>query len=854
MSRITWLASLALLASACGGGGGGSDAGGAPSAGGTPPPDTSPVQGLELPENFSVLAAKGENPGTGSGKLSGVNAKPGLSGTFALGSGPFGKLYSDSDTDYSTDEVNAYVYDRSMGSLDIINEIVCYMSQTAASQMVNRGPYVALVNEERCRQGENGSAGAETGQSSGGEGTQFARWVVDSQRADNDSDQLVRLWVPDEEDGSDELGPEQILVELVVSEGESDSRPFGSFVLNFKGVVDGAPLGQPGVEIEMMRGMLATVDNDAGSPQFRFVNFGGDALGLGFDVGFGFEEAANVRLADAEGNAGLARTRNAETWSFDGPSGPELGERQENYAIEYDSTRFSSSWDENGDAFGDELVCRARDEFDVRVWRYNLYHHEDGEFRGRDVTGGERVELNSGFPFSYDDGGDDIYGWMGYYGLWTETGDLLDDGQTIHGFDYDSDETVDYTVRIAPGRLIRRSANQEMLAAFVGDEFQYWGQHPALEVFGQWLVAVDQSLDFQVTSTFAWGEGGPEYSSTIDHDNDPQTDEVPVAAAFDLQDREVLWLWSESLGGNVVYTHDLTLAAESRGVTFFAEEYVTAQDEILFPSGTSSDTLYCYGQCLIGGLTQADVDLASAPHDLYHPYSGQAFTYTLSAANGKVVLIDDTTGEAVSATSLEMAALGHEWGINTGEMLAEALAYPDQPWLVYEQPVSYRWETGPNIWNLMVTATDASGATVDFDRPLQISYAHSLVNDANGSAEYHGKRFMLQYGGAGDLHGFPWLEDGNSGHWYPAVTLADGVVLGEGDVSFIVKAVEKEQSMRELEAGECSGLDADSAYSDPSLGLPAAGDIGAVSFALSDRPQVEGPPAVIEGVVQGGAD
>jgi hypothetical protein len=223
----------------------------------------------------------------------------------------------------------------------------------------------------------------------------------------------------------------------------------------------------------------------------------------------------------------------------------------------------------------------------------------------------------------------------------------------------------------------------------------------------------------------------------------------------------------------------------------------------------------------------------------------------LSAVDGKVVLTDDSNDSVVSATTLDMADLGNDWGINTGEMLTEPLADPSQPWLAFDSAVTYRWESGSNPWNVVITATDSDGVPVDFDRPLSFQYVHSTENDANSRADYDGKRFMLDYGGAGNLHGFPWVEDGNTMRWYPAVTLADGVILSNGDNEFVVKAVEKEQSMREIDVAGCVGLDASAALTDASLALPDIDDIGTVSFTLADRPTVAGPPAVIDGEVQG---
>lgn len=851
--KMSWIVLGCFAAAACGGGGGGTGSTTEESTGGATTDDSgsAKVQGLDLPEKFTALSAADDSSSSTSGKTS-FGASKASSGTQSFGTSFTTKTYDEAGTPYSQDEADVYVYDASMESLNMINEIVCYLSQTAASQMVNEGPYIALVNEERCLQGQNGGGDTgQTGQSSGGEATQFARWVIDAERTDNESPQTVKAWVPDPGGGGEGgLGQQHILVEITASEARSDSKPFGSFVMNFKGVADGTDLGL-GSEVETMRGLLATVENDASKPEFRFVNLGGTALESGLEMPFGFEQAANVRLDDAEGTSGLAVTNVEESWT-DEMSG-EQGSMQRAFAIAYDETRFASSRDENGDGSGEELVCRARDEFDTRVWRYGLYHREDGEFRGRSVTGGDRVELNSGFPFEYDsdaDGVSDAHGWVGYHGVWTETDELLPDGATIARHDYETDQSTDYTVRVAPGRLTRRTAHEDTLATFVGDEFEFWGEHPTLG-YGDWLVTLSQELDFVVTAAVEWGAEGPTYHETIDHDDDPNTAKVDVNATLTLVDQQVLRMWSSSLGGNVVYSHDTSVLAEQRKLKYYAEAYVSSTDPTLFPSGTLEDKLYCYEQCIKGGLTQAEVDAAASTEDLYRVYEGQPFTYTISLDNGRVVLTDDANGETVDASALSLAGLDQEWGVNTGEMVTEQLADPAAPWTVYEQPVSYRWETGPNSWNQMIAVTDASGNAVEFDRPLEMDYVHSIANDANGSSEYDGKRFLLHYSGFGELGGFPWREEAEStDRWYPAVTLADGALLSEGDNDFVVKALEKEQSMTAVTSDQCNALDAEAVYSDSSLSLPDANEIGTVSFTFADRPVVDAAPAVVEGEVQ----
>ena len=148
------------------------------------------VPGLPLPEQMDVVAAseEGEEAGQGSGILPGTSSAT----VFPPGS------------DYETDEARSFVYDPAMESLGTVNSILCMMEQTAYDVLVNRGPYNAQIDEERCDAGgDTSSSGSDKGQSSGSS-EEVKLWVVQSMRASADSDHRVRLWVP--EDGGPE-GP-----------------------------------------------------------------------------------------------------------------------------------------------------------------------------------------------------------------------------------------------------------------------------------------------------------------------------------------------------------------------------------------------------------------------------------------------------------------------------------------------------------------------------------------------------------------------------------------------------------------------------------------------------------------------
>lgn len=809
------------------------------SSGGSSDSGTAQVTGLQIPSNFSVLTAKANN-------ASGASASPHALSSSGLREG---LAFNDPQTDYATDVAHINVSDESMGALGTVNEILCLLSQTGSSSMVNKGPYIALVNADKCSQGQ--SSAAQTGPSSGTTAANFQRWVIDSARPDNSSPQAVRIWMPNPGDNSSGA-MQTILVQLLITDGVTDTNPFGKFRMKFRGVVDGADVGQAaGTEVAVMKGMLETVDNTGGTPQFRFVNLEGDALDASLQMGYAHIASANVRLGDAGGTTGLALTHKSETRSDQGV----VSSDQRTYAVNYDATHFLSARDDDGDQVADVQSCRSRDLYDTKIWRYALYHHNDGSFRGTTVTAGARVALDSGFPFAYDSDGNgtnDIYGYIGSQGVWTESQQAPPDGQVVQRFDYSQQGAVmtPYTLRVSPGKLSRRTASHAPLSAFAGEQFSFWGQHPVLGIYHEWIVTVDGNLDLQLTSAVDNGPNGPVYSDVIDADNDPNTPPVPVATPLAPQANQVIWLWSQALGGSVSYLFDPNLTAAERQVTFFTQDTVGPDDGVIFPAGTTSVTLYCYDRCVIGGLMQADIDAAAGNEQaLYHVYAGAPFTYTLASANGKVSLTDDANGQGVNLSALNVDALGHSWGVSSGEMLIAPLADPTQPWAVAEQSPTYHWETGANAWNRLVTAVNGSGAVAHFDQPLQLPYTHLTANDANGDATNNGKRFLLQYGGNGELGGIPGSQD-DSGNWSPQFNLADGVVLSDATQSFLVRGLEQEQSMRVVDPANCASLDAAAAYSDTGLTLPTGADITDVSFTLADRPNISTAPAVIDGVVQ----
>jgi len=820
MKKIFPLAVLISTLSACGGGGSeGGDGGGA-------------VTGLVMPSNISVIA---NQSGSGSTALA---------------------LYNDAGTDYSTDEAQVHIYDASMESLQTVNMILCMMGQTRATEMVNQGAYIALVNEDKCETGGNESSGGSGGaQSTGSNGSdqtaKFNKWTINSTRADNSSPQIVKIWVPGDANVDEPMDGQDILVEVTVDEGVSATRPFGSFVLNFVGVVDASQLGgAAGSLVTTMTGTLQTVDNSGGQPQFQFINLAGNAANAMIND-FTMTQKANVVLDDASSTGGVAHTSSYEGFDQNMNDSIEVGAetRQTDFAIAFNTENFLRGKDDDGVSGIDSYACTSRTSLKEHVWRYNLYHAADGMFNGATVTGGQRVELNSGFPFTYSGG----FGYVGYWGVWTEDGGMLADSTAITKETFGgSDAAENYTVNVSPGKLWRRTRVASSFANFVGMELNWWGDpsdpfcQSGCTTQGDYRVTVQNetspgSDDFKVmvTNPVTWEENGPQLGAALS----PAVDVTPVNTW------DQLWMNSDALGGSVV--------VKTTEVVFFKEEMVS-------PSETSLNglNLTCFERCPRGDIAST----ASQETDLFHdldsgvgvnvqnPDSGGTAsnrTYTLTVASGKITLADDTlASQSVDVSAgVDWTAFSedwYQWGVQSGDMVTSTVASSFTDWFdVYNATTIYRWETGANNWNQHVSVT-GTGGIVNFDKPLQMTYQYALNDDPNDDNFAAGATFLLEYGGPGELWGFPWEDDGD-GRWYSALTLKDGVTLSDGTNSFKVRGIEKEQTMQDVALSpDCDALNVGTALS---MVLPSAVS-GTPSFAWGDMPTVTDAPAVIEGELQ----
>lgn len=708
-SKFTWLlGALPWTLIACGGGGSSSGGGG-----GT-------IVGLTMPDEMGLVDVDEATAG----------------GTVSAGAGSNPAASFPADSDYNQDEVHAHMWDSATEPLDIINEILTAVSQTRADEFVNEGAYVALVEMV----GKDGDDAASTGQSSSANATELEPWTILSTRASATAAQIVRFWITEEEDfGGGTPMVNQIFGKATVTEEPSDTKPYGSFGLDFAFV---------NLDTEQMfeRGRLATVPASGGELGFTFIM--DDVLGF-----FGGDTKVSVRTNAAK-TAGRAHMY-VPDWEMGG---------MQTFTMAYNADYFLRS---NG------TTTKLLDRNNLRrnTWGYNLYHAEDGDGH----LAGDRLDMIGGFPFRYTVTGQEHpeFGWCDYWGIWSSNPDTLTDGMTVTRDDGPGSSATEYTVVKAPGKLIKVTKQEIPLSELDGESFEFW----------DWETG-NQYLTTYTHSTTTWMK-----VAQRDQEN---WEWVDLETPSELTIQEGWWygFWSMAFGGCVDFIGGQT------SVVVRDEDFVSADDSI-FGGGTSL-TLYSMQESLRAGINQTQADQGDVfMTDVWD--AANAYEYTFLKSTRSLQYGGANVGYASGVTP---QGGPFDWGMRSGPMVSTdpVTLGITEPWELWNQTTYYMYETGHNEWNQYATLLDTDGDPVTFDDPISFFYTHATANDADGSADHDGKKVFLTYGGTRNLWGIPGEDvdmdgDGYPDRWYPLFSIADGTVLGPTGTEYVVKAVDIELFM-----------------------------------------------------------
>lgn len=726
------------------------------------------IVGLSMPDAMDLVGIDEET--AGSAVAPGASINPAIT---------FG-----GDTDYATDEVHAYMWDETTESLDIINEILTSVGQTRADHFVNSGPYIALV-EVIGDDGDDGSAG----QSSSGNATELEPWVINSSRASSTAAQVVRFWISGEED----YGPGGVIENTIygratVSKEPTPINPYGDFRLDF-GFIDDSDGSL------MQRGSLQTTNAAGTNLGFTFMME--DVAGI-----FGEDTQVTVETNAAQ----TTGTAHMLVPDFSGGGSIE-------YSIAYNQDYFLRS-----DGTDTELL--DRNDFVRNIWGYNLYHATDGAGH----SAGDRIDMEGGFSFVFDNGGSTDYGWVDYWGIWTEDASALPDGTTVTREDSEGTAQT-YEVERAPGKLIKVTKRSVPLAELDGGAFEYW----------DWTTG-DQFL-------VEYTHGTTTFTKVALRDQENwEWDDLETPVELTITTDEYYGFWSEALGGSLDFVGGAT------AMTVREEEFVSGDDSI-FGGGTSL-TLYAMVEPLRAGMTANQVNTGDIfMTEIVDPNNAYEYTFL---KDGRTL---EYSGSAVGLLPSAVPTSGfYLWGMHSGPMSATdpvTLGITD-PWEMWDLDEYYYYETGHNEWNQYATLLDGDGAPVAFDSPISFFYTHATANDADDSADHDGTKIFLSYGGDRNLWGIPGTDtdtdgDGFGDRWYPLFSLKDGTVMGPTGTEYVVKAVDMELYMTVSGDAIPSALQT-ALTTAGSLTLPSLTDWNDPTGVAA--PVVTDKPAVVGGVIQ----
>jgi hypothetical protein len=766
------------------------------------------AQGMQIAEKVSVVDTS-YSPGGQAMKLGDFS----MATTFPV------------DSDFIKDQPAVYVNERSAETFKTVNEILCMIGQTKYDEMVNKGNYKAQIDKKLCSSDKDdpSSAGQESqNQSSGSTMPDYEMWTVNSSRTDDSSPQTVKVWIHETSKGQGNEPSKVIFAKAVITEGTSDTNPYGLFKMNFKmypeinGVMSSTILG---------KGLMKSEESTtSGKVLLKFASRNDfDIPGEGH-VSF-TEKATLDRTAD--GSSGGGTVYNYES----NPFMPQP--KEETFDFAFDPSNFLRV---DG---ASNASCMDRTAFDETAWRYGLY----------DVDGA-RLNRNSGFSIKTNQGGKDYYGWIGYYGIWFPRDVTLNNGDPVYKMDFGpgSGEGTLYNVLISGGKL-KKHVRKEMTLGDIKNvpmDYNDFNDNKSYRV--KWDGSNFMKVEWLDDSggNFLWKKLDPQVAYDISSLN------------FDM-----LNFWSQSLGGNVQIKLNCTVtpgvfpdppvfscsADDTLPVAFYAES-------VIFPSDTVPSSLACFSNCpdmsKINSGDQWPYDNTYEQLQSVPPTAAQYISYGFDSS--QMVLTFNST--PVLATDD-----AYQWGVMSGplfEPTTENLALlacdwdPSQTcgWQAWNNlPEFYTWETGPNDWNKFTALVNPLDSSVlKFDPPLQVSYVHTW-DDLTTSM------FNLEYSGFRNLQGIPgkcidWdtgseVECGEGTRWIPQFSISEGSELtdvSDGITKYYVKPLEMEQRMKQLESSFCSALTT-TTYSLPSMSEWIDPDIGT-------EPVVNSSPAVIGGVIQ----
>jgi hypothetical protein len=720
---------------------------------------------------------------------------------------------------YVTDPQNVYVQDDTSQGIGNLNMVLCIIGSMDPGDMVNAGPYIALVDVDKCNNKGGGSNSSATG------ATNYATAVVNVTRASNTDPMIGKVWMSLTEQGQSM----NVYAYLSATQSPTDAPPYGVFRMDYIGKMNG------------QTGFNGYVNSQPGT--ISFLETGAQSSNTALAMSASSTASGSGTMSIASGGGGGSQA----TFNF-----------------AYNSSNFRRS-----DGTNDECFDRSKANASVSVWQYGTYNANDGT----------RVDQAfPGFPILATYNSTTYYGFANYWGINFQGLDLnsIADASPIANLtitDQRPSNTTTYNLSKVGGKLTKWTQVRTTLGALDGIPFTFGADltnqtSDPTDVSGwnnwiaQWNTA---SQSFTVTGIQTCGNNGC-VPSPLPNNAGPAT----INATF-LNTNPIMG-WSDSFGGNMNIPATGSVHTVNDAVFYYTQATV-------IPGSSGEPTaLYCLSQCP----TAAALAAFPTGGNSASPFGNNTGQQWFSAPSANTVAyVFGATGLMESATAMVLEQAGQypsgsmyaQNGIMTGRLFDTALTSGNCPSGVPAGSVCepsnpayyYTWQTGTNQWSQSLWLTKASdNSVVPFDAPQNIAYT---VPSGTAYGTYAGKSILLQFNGFGNLSGIPGycvdpvtnatVSCTQNARYVPMFSIPDGTTMtlpstpSTAAMPLIVKALDAEVRLRNLGA---SGSSPCASMSLNAMTLPSGGTHDPSSSSdseyLGTMPTVTGAPKVIDGVVQ----
>lgn len=716
-----------------------------------------------------------------------------------------------STSPYAIDPQNLSVQDETAQGIGSLNMVLCVVGGMNPGAMVNAGPYVALVDMNKCQSAKGGSNAA------AGSAANYANAVVDVTRASNSDPMIGKVWMTFTQQG----GTVNVLAHLSATQSPTDAPPYGAFRLDYIGKM-GSNVGFNGYIDSTTPGVI------------NFLESG--------------QQSSNTALAmsassttSGSGTMYVGGNGNATPVTF-------------NFA-------YNPGFFHRNDGANDECFDRSAANASLAVWQYGTYNADDGT----------RVDqAHPGFPVLANYGGSSYYGFANYWGI-SFQGLTIPDGAPVPNLtvtDQRQGNSTTYALNKVGGRLTKWTQVNTTLASLDKIPFVYSGDltgltsgNSAVTGIDNWVIQWDAtSSSFSVVGIQVCSMNSGCVTTSLSPAatvTSTAFDSVPISG------------WANSYGGNINIPPTGSPHGSSDAVVYYNQSSVvpgtvaldlyclnqcpTAAQIQSYNPNSQSSTPYANG---------TDTQWFSAP-DMAHTVS-----YSFNASG----LVDAASAPVVWEDIPSNSSYSN--GLQTGWLVTSAPSTANCPQgspdyqaghlcLPANPDTYYTWQTGSNQWNQSLWLT-SGGSIIPFDPPQNIAYT---VPTGAAYGTYSGLPILLQFNGFGNLQGIPGtcvnptdnspVDCSTSGASYvPAFSIPDGSTMslpaltGSTTTPLIVKALNGAILLKSLGSGasQCSAM-ALTPLTLPSGGLHDPSSASDSDY-LGTAPTVTAAPKVIDGVVQ----